>query len=97
MLLNAAKCQGYNFYCFWVIKGKPTGEEGKIPPPQIRANNKWKKKVECNLEYVYMRPKLNITKKKNRFAMKKFLFTLLFIAAEMKCDFIPGVVGVTER
>ena len=25
MLLNAAKFQGYNFYCFWVIKGKPTG------------------------------------------------------------------------
>ena len=25
MLLNAAKCQGYSFYHFWVIKGKPTG------------------------------------------------------------------------
>ena len=24
MLVNAAKCQGYSFYCFWVIKGKPT-------------------------------------------------------------------------
>ena len=23
--LNAAKCQGYNFYHFWVIKEKPTG------------------------------------------------------------------------
>ena len=37
MLLNAAKCQGYNFYRFWVIKGKPTGGGGKIttpPPPQ---------------------------------------------------------------
>ena len=22
-LLNAAKCQGYSFYRFWVIKGKP--------------------------------------------------------------------------
>ena len=37
MLLNAAKCQGYSFYRFWVIKGKPTGggAEGKIthPPP----------------------------------------------------------------
>ena len=32
MLLNAAKCQGYNFYCFWVIKGKPTngGEGGGV-------------------------------------------------------------------
>ena len=24
MLLNAAKCQGYSFYWFWVIKEKPT-------------------------------------------------------------------------
>ena len=41
MLLNAAKCQGYNFDHFWVIKGKPTGVGGnqqgwegvKLPPP----------------------------------------------------------------
>ena len=26
MLLNAAKFQGYSFYCFWVIKGKSIGE-----------------------------------------------------------------------
>ena len=25
MLLNAAKCQSYRFYHFWVIKGNPTG------------------------------------------------------------------------
>ena len=31
MLLNAAKCQGYSFYRFWVVKGKPKG--GKITPP----------------------------------------------------------------
>ena len=32
-LLNTAKCQGYSFYCFWVIKGKPTGEgKGKETP-----------------------------------------------------------------
>ena len=24
MLLNAVKCQGYSFYRFWLIKGKPT-------------------------------------------------------------------------
>ena len=38
MLLNAAKYQGYNFYCFWVIKGKPTGAGlggGLDPPTQI--------------------------------------------------------------
>ena len=28
MLLNAAKCQGYSFYRFWIIKGKTTGEGG---------------------------------------------------------------------
>ena len=31
MLLNAAKCQGNNFYGFWVIKGTPAGR--KISPP----------------------------------------------------------------
>ena len=30
MLLNAAKCQGYSFYRFLVIKGKP--RDGKITP-----------------------------------------------------------------
>ena len=32
MLLNAAKFQGYSFYRFWVIKGKPTGGGSKILP-----------------------------------------------------------------
>ena len=27
MLRNAAKCQGYSSYSFWVIKGKSTGRE----------------------------------------------------------------------
>ena len=31
MLLNAAKCQGYSFYHFWVVKGKPT-RGLKLPP-----------------------------------------------------------------
>ena len=40
MLLNTAKCQGYSFYRFWVIKGKPIGGEVKLPPThQIRI--KW--------------------------------------------------------
>ena len=25
ILLNSAKCQGYSFYHFWVVSGKPTG------------------------------------------------------------------------
>ena len=35
MLLNVAKCQGYNFYHFWVIKEKPTGGKMTLPPPSI--------------------------------------------------------------
>ena len=31
MLLTTAKCQGYNFYCFWVIKENQQGEI-KLPP-----------------------------------------------------------------
>ena len=27
MLLNARKWQGYNIYCFWVIKKEPTGRK----------------------------------------------------------------------
>ena len=39
MLLNDAKCQGYNFYCFWVIKGKPKGGGGgKITTPTQYMN-----------------------------------------------------------
>ena len=39
MLLNAAKCQGYSFYRFWVIKGKPKGRVKLSPSPhtQIRV------------------------------------------------------------
>ena len=38
ILLDAAKCQGYSFYHFWVIKGKSTGtgdggRADKITPP----------------------------------------------------------------
>ena len=32
MFLNAAKCQAYSFYDFWVIKEKPTGVCGGSKP-----------------------------------------------------------------
>ena len=41
MLLNAAKCQGYSFYHFLVIKGKPTGVVNLLPtthPPRLGLN-----------------------------------------------------------
>ena len=33
MLLNGANCQGYSFYCFWVIKRKQTGDNITLIPP----------------------------------------------------------------
>ena len=41
MLLNATNCQGYSFYGFWVIKGKPTGggrSPTSSPPPRLGLN-----------------------------------------------------------
>ena len=37
MLMNTAKCHGYSFCRFWVIKGKPTGGWG-YPPDYIYIN-----------------------------------------------------------
>ena len=39
MLLNDAKCWGYSFYYFWVIKGK-TGGKITHPPPRLRLKKK---------------------------------------------------------
>ena len=56
MFLHATKCQSYIFYCFWVIKGKPTNGWGGrykiLPPTQIRVKVRcfqkfWKKKSMC--------------------------------------------------
>ena len=33
MLINASKHHGYSFYCFWIIKRKPTG--WGLPPPSL--------------------------------------------------------------
>ena len=41
MLLNAAKCQAYSFYCFWEFKEKPTEGVGSSPfPPRIELKTK---------------------------------------------------------
>ena len=40
MLLNAAKCQSYSFYRFWVTKGKPTGQV-KVHPPPSPTHEQW--------------------------------------------------------
>ena len=37
MLLNAAKCQGYSFYLFWVIKGNQAGVKLLPLPTHIRV------------------------------------------------------------
>ena len=46
MLQNAAKCQGYSFYRFWVISGKPTWGQIKLSPTHPISNffsSKWHK------------------------------------------------------
>ena len=52
MLLNAAKCQCYNFYRFWVIKGKPTGGCKSTLPTQIRVK-KLKNFSENNAHFTF--------------------------------------------
>ena len=41
LLLNASKCQGYSFYRFLIIKGKPTGGSKitPLPPPRLGWNS----------------------------------------------------------
>ena len=43
MLLNAAKCQGYSFYCVWIIKVKSTREGVKLPRPTKYLEQVWKR------------------------------------------------------
>ena len=66
MLLNAAKCQGYNFYHFRVIKGKPTRTgEGKITPPApppLYPNKEYIMFVTNNLASFHLRSKENLVK-----------------------------------
>ena len=39
--MNTVKRQGYNFYNFWVFKGKPTQRGVNLPAiPQIRVQQK---------------------------------------------------------
>ena len=51
-LLSSAKCQGYCFYCFWVIKGKPRGggEGGKITASEpCKTTPKFLEKIPTDL------------------------------------------------
>ena len=62
----------------------------EIESNEIKSNllNFRMSQVERCREGVYVRPEI-----KFRFVMKKALFTLLFIANEMKCNFVSGVTG----
>ena len=49
MLLNAAKCQGYSFYRFWVINGKPTGGWGEGTQSRVnKFKHVWLDKTQIN-------------------------------------------------
>ena len=47
VLQNAAKCQGYSFYYFWVIKGKPTEGVKLLPPPRLIESGLTTKLLRC--------------------------------------------------
>ena len=54
MLLNAAKCQGYNFYYFISYQGKTKRGKGKITPLQFAKNLPkdaliFGQLIECNM------------------------------------------------
>ena len=63
ILLNAAKCQSYSFYRFWVIKGKPTWgwvgvgkkERCKRDVEQVHSRKPWKSSTE-NIKNSYLKP-----------------------------------------
>ena len=62
MLLNAAKCQGHSFYCFWAIKRKPTGGGGaQLPPTTIFTQIRVKKGIG-NILYTKVNEKKEKTK-----------------------------------
>ena len=65
MLLNAAKCQSYSFYRFWVIKEKSTEGEGvKLPnPTQIRVKQLTSMQDLENNDQVILDPLGNIYEK----------------------------------
>ena len=52
MLLNAAKCQGYSLYCFWVIKWKPIGGKITLSP---RLKHCTREKCDSNPTKVFGR------------------------------------------
>ena len=51
MLLNAAKRQGYSFYHFWVITGKPTGGGGLKLPSSPLPRLGLKPHISCSLNF----------------------------------------------
>ena len=55
MLLNATKCQGYSFYCFWDNKVKPTGWEvrggGGITPTPLQTHTH----TQTHTQIIYIR------------------------------------------
>ena len=60
ILLNAAKCEGYSFYLFWVIKGKRT-------PFQIRFKTLDILLISCEISLILTWPgKCVITSKATR-------------------------------
>ena len=79
MLLNAAKCQGYSFYRFWIIKWRPTGGGGELPPPSHQPH------TQIRVKAVAARVKLWTNKISNKTLKirRRARFTERFLAITM--------------
>ena len=77
MLLNAAKYHGYSFYHFWVIKGKLTRDEVKLPPPLILQPWLGLKKCLLCFHLFLRRARKNNTAQNRKFSIKGF-FSVIF-------------------
>ena len=71
-LLTTAKYQGYSFYRFWVIKGKPTG--GKSPlshtdTPTLGLRTKYLLKVVMQIEKALINDILVVSKVSRKFCI----------------------------
>ena len=84
---NAAKCQDYSFYRFWVIKGKLTrggGGENYRPPTttQIRFKREHKR---CN--WFWGEKKFTVNKRRTKTTLRRKINVPIEIPVVFHCDY----------
>ena len=77
MLLNAAKCQGYSFYCFWIIQGKPRGSV-KLNALLLRQSQTPAVTILVNVMSLSTPPFLHQKKRKKSLLLKQMFTRMHF-------------------